>query len=506
MWYSRPRLSCPILHSRGRLCYTLFSDNRGREQMIKRTMLFGSAVIIALSTVLAPAPAAKAAEAKLPDKQAIAEVAAGKRTEAHASWWGFDPADATAALQAAINSGARKLIVENMGGPWIVDKLQLASNQEIVFAKGVVVQAKRGAFHGTGDSLFTAVLKKNITLTGPGATLKMWKQDYDDRKQYSHAEWRHVLNLHSCAHVQIAGLTLADSGGDGIYLGVAQQGVPCSDVVIRDVACVNNYRQGISVISARNLLIENCVLKDTWDTAPMAGIDFEPNRPSEELTNCVMRNCLSENNRGDGYVLYLRPLRAASKPISVRIENCRSVGCRCSAGFVTGNDSETAAVKGMMDFIHCKFEGSQQAGITVSDKPVDGASELRELSDHQPGRQPADQYGDRALQPLQCRGHHRRHSLSRLYDRGPAEPLADVVSRRFGRRGAQRHYGHADRAPRRAVDRVPTHPHADRPVDAAQRLPRATARHPATAFAREGIAAEAGEMTDRSRLFLQSWP
>jgi hypothetical protein len=290
-----------------------------------------------------------------------------------ASSFGFDPTNSTAVLQAAINSGARKVIVENMGAPWIVDKLQLASDQEIVFEKGAVVQALRGAFKGTTDSLFTGTLKTNITLTGYGATLKMWKQDYDDKIQYKHAEWRNVLNFRSCSRVRVAGLTLADSGGDGIYLGVARKGVPCSDFVIKDVACVNNYRQGISVISARNLLIEDCVLKDTGGTSPMAGIDFEPNHDTEELVNCVMRNCVSENNRGSAYTFYLRPLRASSKPISIRIENCRAIGCRNSARFATCSDGENAGVKGTVDFINCKFEGGLDGGIGVSDKPVTGA-------------------------------------------------------------------------------------------------------------------------------------
>ncbi|MCX7824394.1 MAG: right-handed parallel beta-helix repeat-containing protein [Verrucomicrobiae bacterium] len=308
-----------------------------------------------------------------PNDQAVREVAAGKRKEARASWWGFDPADSTAALQAAINSGAKKLVVENMGAPWIVDRIQLASDQEIVFQRGAVVQARRGAFKGKTDSLFSASLKRNITLTGYGATLRMWKQDYDDTNQYTRAEWRHVLNFRSCSRVRIAGLTLADSGGDGIYLGVAQRGVPCSDFVIKDVVCDNNYRQGISVISARNLLIENCVLKNTGGTAPMAGIDFEPNHESEELVNCVMRRCVSENNRGDAYVFYLRPLRASSKPISVRIENCRARGCRTSARFITGNENDAAAVKGTVKFINCQFEASKDAGIVIGDKPVHGA-------------------------------------------------------------------------------------------------------------------------------------
>ncbi len=290
-----------------------------------------------------------------------------------ASSFGFDPTNSTAALQAAINSGASKVIVENMGAPWIVNKIQLTSDQEIVFQKGAVVQALRGAFKGRNDSLFTATLKTNITLTGHGATLKMWKEDYDDKTQYTHAEWRHVLCFKSCSNVRVLGLTLADSGGDGIYLGVAQRGVPCSDFVIKDVVCDNNYRQGISVISARNLLIENCVLKDTGGTNPMAGIDFEPNHDTEELFNCVMRNCVSENNRGSAYTFYLRPLRAHSKPISIRIENCRAIGCRNSARFITNADSETNGVTGTMEFINCKFEGGLDGGIGVGDKPVNGA-------------------------------------------------------------------------------------------------------------------------------------
>ncbi len=302
--------------------------------------------------------------------QAIEEVKSGKRKEAKASWWGFNAEDATNALQSAINSGAPKVVVENLGKPWIVDKIQLASDQEIVFEKGVVVQAKRGAFKGTGDCLFTAWMKKNVTLTGYGATLKMWKEDYAG-KDYQKAEWRHVLSLRSSSNVRVYGLTLADSGGDGIYLGVAQKGVTNTNVHIKDVVCVNNYRQGVSVISAENLLMENVVMKDTGGTAPMAGIDFEPNDASEKLVNCVMRHCVSENNQGDAYDFYLPNLTAASAPISIRLENCISRGCRRAVSFTTGN-SEAQAVKGSIEFVNCKFEGSQMAGVIISQKPANG--------------------------------------------------------------------------------------------------------------------------------------
>ena len=137
-------------------------------------------VLALVILLLPPLAALHAAAPAPPNPQAIADVAAGKRAEARASWWGFDPADATVALQGAIHSGARTLIVEDMGAPWITDKLTLASDLKMVFEPGVVVQAKRGAFRGGGDCLFSAALKTNITLIGHGATLRMWKQDYGE--------------------------------------------------------------------------------------------------------------------------------------------------------------------------------------------------------------------------------------------------------------------------------------------------------------------------------------
>jgi hypothetical protein len=112
------------------------------------------------------------------DAKAIGEVKSGQRKEARAAWWGFDSADATAALQAAIDSGAEKVVLENLGSPWNVRPIRLADNQELILEKGVVLQAKRDAFRNKNDALLSASGKHDIGITGRGATLKMWKQDY----------------------------------------------------------------------------------------------------------------------------------------------------------------------------------------------------------------------------------------------------------------------------------------------------------------------------------------
>lgn len=331
--------------------------------MTRHALLWSIISLLALATI----PACGQVNQEMIDR-----VAAGEIEEAKASWWGFDEEDSTEALQAAIDSGAPKLIVDNVGKPWIVRPIMLASDQEITFEEGVEVVAKRGEFKGRNDSLFSAINKENITLSGYGATLRMHRSDYDDPEQYERAEWRMVLNIRSSSNIKVYGLTLAESGGDGIYLGTATRGVTNKDIHIKDVICESNYRQGISVITAENLLIENTIMRNTDGTPPRAGIDFEPNHPEERLVNVVMRDCLTENNAGWGYVLYLRPMAAHSEPVSVLFENCRSVG-DAGGGFaaITGNTADKA-VTGSIEFVNCTVENSGGAGLAVGDVPIIG--------------------------------------------------------------------------------------------------------------------------------------
>jgi hypothetical protein len=53
-----------------------------------------------------------ASDGVAPQPQRIANVQAGRVSTARASWWGFDPADATRSLQAALNSRAREIIID----------------------------------------------------------------------------------------------------------------------------------------------------------------------------------------------------------------------------------------------------------------------------------------------------------------------------------------------------------------------------------------------------------
>ena len=239
------------------------------------------------------------------NEEKIAEVKSGKIKEARAEWWGFDKNDSTEALQKAINSGASKVIVSKMDSPWLIRPVQLQSNQEIIFEKGVIVRALPGAYKNIYDCLFQTRGKKNIILRGD-AVLMMNKKDYQDKNKYKRSEWRHAISLLSCENIKIIGLTIKNSGGDGIYVGILREKGKkhlnyCKNILIDKVICDNNNRQGISVISVENLLIRDSQMNNTAGTAPMAGIDFEPNNRNERLVNCVMENCSFKGNKVYGF-------------------------------------------------------------------------------------------------------------------------------------------------------------------------------------------------------------
>lgn len=327
----------------------------------------------------------------------VAKVAAGEISEARASWWGFDKEDSTACLQAAIDSGVPKLIVDKMPSPWIVTPVRGASNQHIIFERGAVLLAKRGAFKGVNDWLFYYLFAENATLTGYGAVFRMWREDYAKGKDgkgqdYKRGEWRHTLSIRNSCNITVEGLMLEESGGDGANVGIVVKpkcgpigldygrGDPsmfCRDIVLRDLVCNGNHRQGLSVTAVENLLVENCIFKNTDGVWPMDGIDIEPDSPSNRIVNCTFRNCIAESNSGNGFEVALHQFTRSSIPASVRFENCITKGSRNSVvlrGASALSDGEYP--KGTIIFDGCDFDGCGFSPLHIVQIP-DGSFQVK---------------------------------------------------------------------------------------------------------------------------------
>eukprot|EP01051_Picozoa_sp_SAG22_P014951 SAG22_NODE_1887_length_3375_cov_1.948413_1_plen_746_part_10 len=205
--------------------------------------------------------------------------------------------DCTTELQAALASGAERLIIPKLpdGRSWVVTPLRLHSHQTIVMERGehefplpvctppvfdllsgscadrlddtgAEILAKRGAFQSKYTGLLTGAGIENVSiLAEPGAQIRMWRQDYANATPgvvYAKAEWRHGVNLIGVDNVKISGLRVTETGGDGLQITSCEKGcapakpgrppVQTASTNVQIVDCVfdRNYRQGISVESA----------------------------------------------------------------------------------------------------------------------------------------------------------------------------------------------------------------------------------------------------------------
>ena len=154
-----------------------------------------------------------------------------------ASAFGWNSTNATAALQAAIDSGARTVVVDAVRGDWLLEPVKLRSNLEIVFGEDVRVRAVPGAFRSKYDMMFKGQGVTNVILRGKsGATLEMCKKDYLDAERYKWSEWRHMIAFYDSADIVIENLSLSSSGGDGVYVA------RCKNVRLEDLTCTGHNR------------------------------------------------------------------------------------------------------------------------------------------------------------------------------------------------------------------------------------------------------------------------
>ena len=273
-------------------------------------------------------------------------------------------ADGAAALQAAINTNAETVIIPNNGSDWLIDKQVnlLHSNQTIQFADGAVLQAKTGAFAGDGEVMLYLSNQGNVNIQGNG-TIRMNKAEYHANDPTGEA--RHGLRIDDSWSVLVDGLTIEDTGGDGIYIsgmsGTANAGQVnigagqppegfidqsySKDVTIRNVTIDNAHRNGISIIAGVDVTIEDSVIINTKDNVPGAGglpgagIDFEPNVEDQRLSNIVVKNTVIANNEGPGLFFIVDDTQIPGIPVTITAEN------------LTIDDSNTNNVRFHLDSI-----------------------------------------------------------------------------------------------------------------------------------------------------------
>jgi hypothetical protein len=92
-------------------------------------------------------------------------------------------------------------------------------------------------------------------------------------------------------------------------------------LLIQDVVCDRNYRQGISIMLGENITVRNSVFSNTAGTPPAFGADLEPDHATYRFVNVSFRNCSFVGNQGGGISINMAALDHTAPPLSISFED-----------------------------------------------------------------------------------------------------------------------------------------------------------------------------------------
>lgn len=132
--------------------------------------------------------------------------------------------------------------------------------------------------------------RKNITLNNP---------DIEGDK-YEHlsktGEWCYGINVAECSNITINNAKVTKMWGDGIYLR------ECENIKIYSPFLSDNRRQGLSILSGKNIEIHDLIAENTGGTNPGYGIDIEPDWNGDSVTGLrIYRPIVRNNGNGTFY-------------------------------------------------------------------------------------------------------------------------------------------------------------------------------------------------------------
>ncbi len=99
------------------------------------------------------------------------------------------------------------------------------------------------------------------------------------------------------------GLVLKEGQGDGLYVQ------DCKNVVVDHVSCLENARNGLSIIGVEKMSVTNSIFGFTHSESPMpqAGIDIEPDLPTQAILDLTITGNQFIKNKGAGCYVAFQP-------------------------------------------------------------------------------------------------------------------------------------------------------------------------------------------------------
>ncbi|RPE81653.1 right-handed parallel beta-helix repeat-containing protein [Vulcaniibacterium tengchongense] len=265
--------------------------------------------------------------------------------------------DDTAAFQAAIDAlppdGG---VVQVPAGDYLIDPVrgvQLRGRMHLQLAAGARLRARPNAAERAYVLNVEGV--EQVEISGGEIVGER------DRHLGTSGEWGHGIMIRGSTGVTVHDMRLSKCWGDGISIG-GQSGRgrpvrPSRDVVIANVVCLGNRRQGLTIGRSRQVRVYDSEFSETYGTLPACGIDVEPD--AGDITEDVLiENCRARANQGAGIQLYKRVSRAI-------VRDCEIAGNRGYGIAVIG------AADCVLDGNHIRDNGLAGVGVRPGSRGIE---------------------------------------------------------------------------------------------------------------------------------------
>jgi polygalacturonase len=202
-------------------------------------------------------------------------------------------------INATYNKGGGTVYIPD--GTYMVNAVKsvtLKNNVNLVLSGGATLKALP-AYSSQHYKIVNVNQVSNVSVTGGKIV--------GDRHTHldTGGEWGMGINITGSNYIRVSNISISDCWGDGIYIGGVYVGSSTTattpyfskGVTIENFVLDHNRRNGISVISAKDLIIRNGTISNSNGTPPGSAIDLEPNYATVEYQlNISIENIKALNN------------------------------------------------------------------------------------------------------------------------------------------------------------------------------------------------------------------
>lgn len=193
--------------------------------------------------------------------------------------------------------------------------LEVSSNSILLFQKKSALYIMSNSYKSYSGLLISDV--ENVSIYFP--------KIIGERKTHKGNEGNRGMGIRimGAKNIRLYNPVIKDCWGDGIYIANSSISSQVSEkIAIYYPVLDYNRRNGMSIISGRNIFVKNLIVANTLGVMPMSGIDIEPNDETASLDSIVISNPITFNNGNSG--IQISPAKMVGKKekrVEILIEN-----------------------------------------------------------------------------------------------------------------------------------------------------------------------------------------